>query len=501
MTELIPYDWGVAIARALLHTLWVFALLTGLAHACCSVSRSAAVRYRIYLICLVSLPLAFAALTWWFMPLADTGLPVALPESDFPQAIPDEEVPTVPPVPWPVYLTIGYLVGLVAFGLRTAYHYVRGRSLRRSGLPPPPQARRQFRVLRESLSKTVDASWRISRRISTVVAIGFLHPIILFPIGLLNQLTPQETEAILLHELAHLMRNDHRWVVLQQLVGDLFFYHPLVYWLGRQLEREREFACDDIVRQRVARGVYASALLRVARYTQSIHQPSNPLAVNAIHSLAQRLHRLFTPAQTSGRSWPYPYPSVALLVGLFVLLTGTLSWAQTNTTTVAEEQSSVQGRVLDAVTLQPLIGVTVRNEATSAGTITDFEGRYALILTPGEHQVEIAYVGYPTRKTTLTVAGTTQLDVLLDKEGGNIPEGASTTSTVIRTGEGNPKRLRSGNILYIVDGKRFEGDPTDQLDPGDIERVDVHKDPETIASVGYGGGFEGAIIITLKKRE
>ena len=491
MSDFLPYDWLVAIARSLVHTLWIFALSTGLAHACCSIVGSAAARYRIYLICLMSLPVTFIALVWWFLPVFTIGTPLV---PDLPDT-PSGEFLKGQPATWPVYLSMGYLLGLIAVGLRTVYHYFRGRKLRQSGLPPPPSSRQQFQTLREGLDRTINVSWYISRRVATVVAVGFLRPVILFPVGLLNQLTTQETEAILLHELAHLTRNDHRWVVLQQLVGDLFFYHPLVYWLGRQLDREREFACDDIVQQRVDREVYASALLQLARFTNSLHQSSIPQTVSATNSLPERLYRLFPSAKSSGRTWSYPYPSMALLVALFVLLSGTLSWAQ-STPVPEAAQSYLQGRVLDATTLQPLIGAVVKEEDSNAGTVTDLEGNYSLRIPSGERTVAFIYTGYPSRTTTLTVTETVELDVLLDKN-----EKSAKTIQLSNDGDKQSIDINTKNLLYIIDGERYDGDPTDELDPADIESISVHKDAATIATFGYGSDFDGVIVITKKGSE
>jgi hypothetical protein len=326
--------------------------------------------------------------------------------------------------------------------------------------------------------------------VSTVIALGFLRPVILFPVGLLNQLTAKETEAILLHELAHISRNDHRWVVVQQLVRDLFFYHPLVYWLDSQLDREREFACDDRVQQHIPREVYAQALLRVARFSQSLHPSAIPQTVSATTSIRQRLQRMFPQSGLPSRSWSYPYPSVALLVGVFVLFSGTFSWAQTP---AEAERAVVQGRVLDASTLQPLIGTSVLRQGTDIGTVTDMDGQYALALSPGQHTLVFSYVGYPNRTTTVLVDGNTKLDILLAKT-----EDADTITPDDALRGGTRIMSNSDNILYIVNGERFEGSLTNDIAAEDIESVSVFKKAENMAKFGYGTDFDGVIEIKLK---
>jgi bla regulator protein BlaR1 len=78
------------------------------------------------------------------------------------------------------------------------------------------------------------------------MVIGHLKPIILFPVGILNGLPANEVEAILLHELAHLRRNDFLINLLQQFAEIIFFFNPGVLWVSSLIKNERENCCDDI---------------------------------------------------------------------------------------------------------------------------------------------------------------------------------------------------------------------------------------------------------------
>jgi len=75
---------------------------------------------------------------------------------------------------------------------------------------------------------------------------GVLKPVILTPLGLLAQLPPQEVEAILLHELAHIRRKDYLTNLLQCFAEVLFFFNPAVLWISSLIREERENCCDDI---------------------------------------------------------------------------------------------------------------------------------------------------------------------------------------------------------------------------------------------------------------
>src|SRR5688500_352076 len=85
-----------------------------------------------------------------------------------------------------------------------------------------------------------------SKHISSPVTIGHLKPLILFPIGIVNQLTPAEVEAILTHELAHIVRRDYISNLIQSFIETLFYYHPVTWWISAVVRTERENRADDL---------------------------------------------------------------------------------------------------------------------------------------------------------------------------------------------------------------------------------------------------------------
>ncbi|MEO8300824.1 MAG: M56 family metallopeptidase [Rhizomicrobium sp.] len=97
--------------------------------------------------------------------------------------------------------------------------------------------------------------------------VGIFRPVILLPEGLARNLTREELDAVLAHELTHLARRDNLTAALHMLVETVFWFHPLVWWISRRLVEERERACDENV---LASGnaplVYAQSILKVCRY-------------------------------------------------------------------------------------------------------------------------------------------------------------------------------------------------------------------------------------------
>jgi beta-lactamase regulating signal transducer with metallopeptidase domain len=141
-----------------------------------------------------------------------------------------------------------------------------------------------------------------SSAVPVPAVIGWLKPVILVPASALAGLSPQQLEAILAHELAHVRRHDYLVNLLQAVVETLLFYHPAVWWVSAQVRRERENCCDDLA---VAvcgdRLGYARALANL----EGLRAPSPRLAMAADGgSLVDRIRRLVgAPAPGSRRSW------------------------------------------------------------------------------------------------------------------------------------------------------------------------------------------------------
>ncbi len=99
---------------------------------------------------------------------------------------------------------------------------------------------------------------------------GFLKPVILFPISLLSQLPPEQVEAILLHELAHIKRRDYFVNLLQSFAEIIFFFNPAVLWVSSIMRDERENCCDDIaIKQINSKEKLINALVNFQEYNLS----------------------------------------------------------------------------------------------------------------------------------------------------------------------------------------------------------------------------------------
>ena len=101
-----------------------------------------------------------------------------------------------------------------------------------------------------------------STRLATPAVVGIFKPAILIPDrALAAELTPQQAESILPHELAHIRRHDYLINLIQTAIETLLFYHPAVWWISNQIRRERENCCDDLAAAMSDPIEYSRALL------------------------------------------------------------------------------------------------------------------------------------------------------------------------------------------------------------------------------------------------
>lgn len=102
------------------------------------------------------------------------------------------------------------------------------------------------------------------KRVATPTVIGIVRPIVLWPTALMTGLEREQLAAILRHELAHIRRHDLVVNLLQRIIESLLFFHPIVWWISRQVNLERENCCDDLAARSDGKIKYAGALLRMA---------------------------------------------------------------------------------------------------------------------------------------------------------------------------------------------------------------------------------------------
>ncbi|HYH87089.1 MAG TPA: M56 family metallopeptidase, partial [Pyrinomonadaceae bacterium] len=194
-------------------------------------------------------------------------------------------------IPW---LALAWLAGVLLLASRLAGGWLLVLRLRRSATPVAEHL--EEILARVSKRLRVARAVRLCRSalVEAPAVIGHLRPLILIPASAVTGLTPEQLEAVLAHELAHVRRYDYIVNLLQTAVETLLFYHPAVWWLSRRVRDEREHACDDAAVEAVggdvllyARSLAALETLRGPR----VHATALALAATG-GSLMQRIQRL-----------------------------------------------------------------------------------------------------------------------------------------------------------------------------------------------------------------
>jgi len=163
------------------------------------------------------------------------------------------------------YLSSIYLVviAFLFFRFFTQYRYTRHISTQ-SIHKLRPQLRMYVMQVAERMGIKKNISVWLSEIVDTPMTIGFWKPVILMPIASVNGLSTQQVEAILLHELAHIRRNDYLVNLMIATVDVILFFNPFSRLFIRSIKKEREHSCDDLVLQfQYNPHAYASALLTI----------------------------------------------------------------------------------------------------------------------------------------------------------------------------------------------------------------------------------------------
>ena len=224
---------------------------------------------------------------------------------ELPASSADEDAPRLTWITSRAIVTT-YLVGVCLMLLRILIQLHRAEQTRRAAKTElTPLQKRLVADLSRRLRLAVVPVVALCERVTVPCVIGVVRPVVLIPVSVATGLTNTELESILLHELAHIRRRDLILSLAQRIVEAFFFYHPAVWWLSRQIDFEREAACDDLA---IATGnsntAYVQSLVRVAEISLSDkrHRQLVSLAAIGDHSsqLTRRIERLLGVRRRSG---------------------------------------------------------------------------------------------------------------------------------------------------------------------------------------------------------
>lgn len=202
----------------------------------------------------------------------------------------------IPPVPASLWIAgvmvlgVMLLLRLAAFGMRLRRARPADRSVRRL----VDRASNHLGLRRAPQVLMVDD------RVSPMICCG-LWPRLILPSALWDELDGPGRNAVIYHELAHLRRRDHLTSWLEQAVGALYWWHPVVWWVRGRLHAEAENCCDAWVTHLLPkeRRAYAQVLLRTRAYLSREAGMAPAMTIGMTSGRAKRFARRLTMVMTN----------------------------------------------------------------------------------------------------------------------------------------------------------------------------------------------------------
>lgn len=314
----------LAVARLIgwmiVHSLWQGTLL-GLVYAGCrSVVRRGEPRYRFGLAAMGGLMLMQAITLWMLWPAGGSpgggetlahvaAMPAPMGGSAMSAPSWIDGIDAI--LPW---ITLAWSSGVMLLASRAGVQWLDLRRLVRSAQAAPSWQDRLDRIAaRFGLSGRVGVL--CSGAVCSPVLIGVVRPVILLPVAVMCRMPVAQVELILAHELAHVRRLDPLVNLLQLAIETLYFHHPVVRWISREVRNEREICCDSmaLARHPGSRREYIEAL---ATLGELFRKKPMILASNG-GLLLERVQLIASPLQAgAGRG----SPARLLALGLGLLL-------------------------------------------------------------------------------------------------------------------------------------------------------------------------------------
>lgn len=221
------------------------------------------------------------------------------------------------------FLSAGYIIILFFLAIRFINAYAYTQRLRSTGIVGAGEYfNKKLDSFLASMQLPADIQLFFSEVIDVPATIGFLKPVILLPVATVTQLSTEQVEAVILHELAHIRRQDYLLNMIVAVMETILFFNPFAHLLTVSLKKERELFCDDfVVSYNKNPHNYASALLSLEKMRKD---QKLVLAVAATGHDGVLLNRVKRILNIKTNSFQYKEKIIALF--FISLLLSTLAW-------------------------------------------------------------------------------------------------------------------------------------------------------------------------------
>jgi beta-lactamase regulating signal transducer with metallopeptidase domain len=145
-------------------------------------------------------------------------------------------------------VALGIWLAFVLFqAARLFWSFLHLRRLKAEARAPKLALRENFEAWTLACGVRRPVRLLISDRLASPMAVGFLYPAVILPESLIDSMSEEDMDHVILHELAHIARRDDWTNLIARAAVALLGWHPAAAWVLRRIDREREIACDDWV--------------------------------------------------------------------------------------------------------------------------------------------------------------------------------------------------------------------------------------------------------------
>ncbi len=191
---------------------------------------------------------------------------------------------------WPKLAAIAWLVGIAFMTGVFIRRYTKLSGIVRTSRPTGDQWADMLSDAAGRMRVRMLPEIRLSDDVPTPMLAGLFHPVILLPTGIETVCTDSDLFAIFSHELAHIKRRDVAASWFTQLATTIYFFHPAVWLANREMRRERELACDEMVltASGITREAYAAGYVSALKLANGQQTDAGVLAMAEPFDLEKR---------------------------------------------------------------------------------------------------------------------------------------------------------------------------------------------------------------------
>jgi beta-lactamase regulating signal transducer with metallopeptidase domain len=355
-------------------------------------------------------------------------------------------------------IACAWLAGIALMSVRLFRQWAGVRRLRIIGVSEPSTAwATRFDALKSKIGVRSRVSMLVSDIVDAPMVVGWLRPLVLVPATAFTSLTPDQLQTVLAHELYHIARRDHLVNMLQAFIEVLLFFHPVTWWLSRQIRVERENCCDDsALLVTGSPRTFAEALLALESLRADHNKINSPQLLTATGGLLMhRISRLFGSNQPQSLNAGWRAVSACTLLAVAGLTFGT---AITDPIALAQDRGGSDARDIDLDELKAGIEARIKAmgerlaEQVAAGEISEADAKARF--EEGEKRMWMRYRAAEERNAT---RGNSEVDY----------EAAVMKMTeMVKNGE-----ITKEQMQQRLDRMKRAGSPTEAADRIDLDEL------------------------------